>query len=83
MRRRNNQFCYDLEVSIPFNMDNDFYTDINNLEDIACIINREYFSGLTVISRAMINNWIYYPHRNRKNYANCFRIIKREVEGVI
>ena len=71
-RRRNNNASYQLKVMIgsqPI-----FFTNLDTLQEIAETLNTEYFSGFKVITRTMISNWIHYPEKPRRDYANAFHI---------
>lgn len=74
-RRRNNNTCYNLIVKTPLNEEDEFL-NLNNLQEIATTLNENYFSGLKVVSRTMISNWIHYPDKPRRNFANAFTILK-------
>jgi len=76
MRQRNNNYVYDLDVVVP-NGHKDTITDLVNLVDIAKAINKTYFNGFNVVSRSMVNNWLYYPDQPRRAYAENFTIHKR------
>ena len=77
-RRRNNTIAYALEVDMP---NGEFYRfdDMDNLDVIAHTINVKFFNGFSVVSRAMVNNWLYKPNPPRKSYAEAFNILKYEV----
>lgn len=66
---------YNLVVDCP-NGYIEEWEDINNLQEIANIINREYFNDFPVVSRAMVNNWVYKPKSIRRDYALRFKINK-------
>lgn len=77
-RRRNNTYAYALEVDMP-NGDFIRLDQIDNLDKIAHTINVKFFNGFAVVSRAMVNNWLYQPNTPRKSYAEAFNITKYEV----
>ena len=69
-RSRNNNVAYAIEVDTP-NGDFKRIDNIINLE--------EFFNGFSVVSRPMVNNWLYYPDTPRRNFATNFNIIKYEI----
>ena len=74
-RRRDNNVGYELDVLTP-EKKIDYYTDIHNLERLSALINVNYFSGFNVVSRNMVNNWIYYPDKPRREFGDRFTIRK-------
>tara|TARA_R110002072_G_scaffold24198_6_gene82656 strand:- start:4331 stop:4573 length:243 start_codon:yes stop_codon:yes gene_type:complete len=77
-RSRNNNVAYAIEVDTP-NGDFKRIDNIINLERVAKTINKEFFNGFSVVSRPMVNNWLYYPDTPRRNFATNFNIIKYEI----
>ena len=75
MRSRNNNIFYSIEVDCP-NGDNQFFHKITNLKQVADVINKKFFNSFDVVSRAMVNNWLYYPDQPRRAFANNFKIAK-------
>jgi len=71
-RRRNNNASYHLKVQLGSN--NHFFSNLDTLQEIAETLNNEYFSGFKVITRTMISNWIHYPNKPRRDFANAFHI---------
>ena len=74
-RRHHRQEVYNLEVDCP-NGIIDCWDNLNNLQEIANLINTEYFNDFPVVSRAMVNNWVFKPKEFRRQYANRFKIKK-------
>ena len=74
-RSRNNGIAYAIEVDTP-NGEHRRITNILNLERVAHTINKEFFNGFAVVSRPMVNNWLFYPDTPRRNFATNFNIIK-------
>lgn len=77
-RARNKNIAYAIEVVTP-NGEQRRINDIVNLARVAETINREFFNGFAVVSRPMVNNWLFYPDTPRRNFANNFNIIKYEI----
>ena len=74
-RQRDNTIKYAVEVDAP-NGTLTRFDGINNLNDIAKKLNVMYFDGFEVVSRPMVSNWLYYPDRCRRSFANRFNITK-------
>ena len=74
IRRKNNSISYELEATLQNEIK--YFNGINNLEQLASVINSNFFSNLPVVSRAMLSNWIYYPERPRRSFGDCFKINK-------
>ncbi len=78
-RRRQNDTTYTIKITTPHgSVDEIEYLD--NLKEIANILNNKYFSGFEVVTRSMISNWIHYPDKPRRDYADAFDITLRRVE---
>jgi len=77
MGRRNNNTHYILSVRTTAGKDK--YEELDNLQQIADTINHNYFSGFEVVSRSMVNNWLYYPNQLRRAYADRFTIEQIQV----
>jgi len=78
-RKRNNEFAYRLEAIMPLTNECKKFLDINTLEDLSATINVNFFNGFPVVSRAMVNNWIYYPDRPRRMFGDAFKINRVKV----
>jgi len=78
-RRRRDNVCYELEATNPTSNEIKKFFDINNLEELSAIINVNFFNGFPVVSRAMVNNWIHYPDRPRRQFGDYFKIAKVRV----
>tara|TARA_R110001606_G_scaffold317031_1_gene463807 strand:- start:1183 stop:1416 length:234 start_codon:yes stop_codon:yes gene_type:complete len=50
--------------------------NLDTIQDIAIYINKEFFSSFSVVSRAMVNNWIYYE--KRREFGQRFAISQSE-----
>ena len=74
-RRRNNNASYQLQVSLGSNKH--FFSNLDTLQEIAETLNTQYFSGFKVITRTMISNWIHYPNKPRRDFANAFHIERK------
>lgn len=74
-RRRMNNTTYSLSVEL--NEKRFEFEHLDNYQVVADTLNETFFSGLKVISRSMISNWIHYPHKPRRDFANKFIIRKR------
>tara|TARA_R110002153_G_scaffold139065_5_gene289712 strand:- start:120 stop:371 length:252 start_codon:yes stop_codon:yes gene_type:complete len=74
-QRRNNSISYTIEVSTPTG-DMIYVDNIPNLNEVAMNINKKFFNSFDVVSRAMVNNWLYYPQQPRRAFANNFNIRK-------
>jgi len=72
-RQRNNSYLYTISVDTPKG-DTIFITDIKNLQSVATTINDRFFNSFEVVSRAMVNNWLYQPNTPRRQFANNFDI---------
>ena len=77
-RRRNNNLVYNISINTPEGPIEEFEY-INNLQEIANILNNNYFSGFEIITRTMVSNWIHYPDKPRREYANAFTINKSKL----
>lgn len=75
--RRNNNIFYSVECDTP-NGKFVKIDEINNLAQIAIMINKRFFNSFEVVSRSMVSNWLYYPDTPRKRYAMDFKIYKYE-----
>jgi len=75
VRQRNNTIKYAVEIDTP-NGEFKRIDGIKNLGDIANKLNVMYFDGFEVVSRPMVSNWLYYPDRCRRSFAERFNIIK-------
>ena len=75
VRQRNNTIKYAVEIDTP-NGEFKRIEGIKNLGDIANKLNVMYFDGFEVVSRPMVSNWLYYPDRCRRSFAERFNIIK-------
>ena len=75
MPRRNNNVSYSLEVMTP-NGRTIQINNLNTLDKIATKINCNFFNSFDVVSRAMVNNWLFYPNQPRRSFANNFTIKK-------
>ena len=75
-RRRHNNASYELEVRLGSDKISFFY-NLDTLQDIADTLNSEYFSGFKVVTRTMISNWIHYPNKPRRDFANAFHIERK------
>ena len=75
-RRRHTDTNYSLTTTMPSGVvvikDN-----LDTLEDIAKYINVEFFSDFPVVSRAMVNNWLFYE--KRRKFGNRFNITRKEL----
>jgi len=78
-RRKNNKYCYELTASSPTSNDQKKFYDINNLNHLCDVINANFFNSYPVVSRAMVNNWVFYPEKPRRICFNYFKIAKIEV----
>ena len=78
-RHRNNKVNYSIEVSTPTG-DTIFLNNLANLNDIAVEINAKFFNSFEVVSRAMVNNWLYYPTQHRGRIGERF-LIKKRLDG--
>ena len=74
-RCRNNNIFYSIEVDMPLG-ETKFFNKINNLQQVATTINKNFFNCFDVVSRAMVNNWLYYQDQPRRAFANNFKIAK-------
>lgn len=77
-RQRNNNIAYSVECDTP-NGDFKKIDGIINLDKVAEAINREFFNNFEVVSRPMVNNWLYYPNTPRRPYATNFNIVKYQL----
>lgn len=73
-QRRHKDTCYIVEATLPHNGETKTFHDIPNLEVLSNTINVNFFNGFPVVSRAMINNWLYYPDRPRRMFGDYFKI---------
>ena len=73
-RRRNNDTQYQLCVRTPMGENKQFIYD--NLNDMASGLNRNFFSSFPVVTDTMISNWIHYPQKSRRQFAQAFDITK-------
>ena len=72
VRRRNDQF-YELVVRCPSGIIETF-TSLDNLQSIVEVINHQYFNDFDVITRAMVNNWVYKPNDYKRDAFSRFDI---------
>ena len=79
--RRNNNIFYSVECDTP-NGEFIKIDDIDNLAQIAIMINIKFFNSFEVVSRSMVSNWLYYPDTPRKRYAMDFKIYKYERDDI-
>ena len=77
-RRKNQKISYKLHVDVPDGTKEE-HKGFDNLQDIADAINNIYFNDFQVVSRAMVNNWLYKGNNMRREYALRFKI-KRVME---
>jgi len=75
-RRKNNSFCYELTATDPTTGKQSKFVDINNLNELSNTININFFNSFPVVSRAMVNNWVYYPTKGRRSFGDYFKINK-------
>jgi hypothetical protein len=73
-RRRNNDTRYQICVRTPEGDTKQYIYD--NLNDMACGLNRNFFSGFGIVTDTMISNWIHYPQKSRRQFAQAFDITK-------
>ena len=74
-RQRHKNISYAVEVNTP-NGEMIYIDGLNTLDEIAVNINKTFFNGFGVVSRAMVNNWVYYPNQPRRSFATNFNIQK-------
>ena len=72
-RQRNNSYLYSIAVDTP-NGECIVINDIKNLQSVATTINDRFFNSFDVVSRAMVNNWLYQPDTPRRQFATNFDI---------
>ena len=77
MRQRNNNFMWGIRC-LPPNQTIELIIKAKNLQTIADEINLRFFSSFKVISRSMVNNWVYGKDKigMRRGFANKFKITK-------
>ena len=79
-RRRNHNIYFNIEVNS--HLGNETIEYIDNLQQVTDILNNKYFNGFNVITRTMVSNWIHYPDKPRRDYANAFNIIRVKDNGM-
>jgi len=72
-RRRHADTYYQIIIDLPSGQKEQFEY-IDNLQAVANILNNKYFNKFEVVTRTMVSNWVHYPDKPRREYANSFRI---------
>ena len=73
-RRRNNDTYYQVKIDQP--LGGSVILNCDNLEQMANQINKKFFSSFDIVSRSMLSNWIHYPDKSRRFWANAIEITK-------
>ena len=73
-RRRNNDTFYQVKINQP--LGGNIILNCDNLEQMANQINKKFFSSFNIVSRSMLSNWIHYPDKSRRFWANAIEITK-------
>tara|TARA_R110002012_G_scaffold42422_2_gene115540 strand:+ start:1187 stop:1456 length:270 start_codon:yes stop_codon:yes gene_type:complete len=73
-RRRNNNTFYQVKIVKP--LGGNKILNCDNLEQMASLINKSFFSSFDIVSRSMLSNWIHYPEKSRRFWANAIEITK-------
>jgi hypothetical protein len=72
-RRHNNQF-YQVKVNTPTG--DKYIKTYDNLDQMKTDINNKFFSRFEIITRSMLSNWIHYPDKSRRFWADAIEITK-------
>ena len=80
MRRKNNKISYSIETRMPSGVIKN-HEEINTLQDVCDVINHFYFNDFQVVSRAMVNMWVFGKDTPRRPFAKRFSIKKVETIG--
>ena len=73
-RRRHADYNYSITTTTPGGSII-IKNNLDSFEDIANYINREFFSDFPVVSRAMVNNWVFYD-KKRRAFGTGFNITR-------